>query len=131
MPSSSRNRVTALPAALSGNILAGRIRSTPDPCAPGRGAGKTLFIVSMLAIGCLSASLWREASAQGFGAKTDFAAGTNPRSVAIGDLNGDGKPDLAVANNDSNTVSVLLGIGGGGFWAKTDVATVGTPRSVA
>src|SRR5439155_4829746 len=98
MPSSSRNRVTALPAALSGDTLAGRIRSTPDPCAPGRGAGKTLFTVWMLAIGCLSASLWREASAQGFGPKTDFATGESPQSVAIGDLDGDGKPDLAVAS---------------------------------
>src|SRR5439155_1133179 len=131
MPSSSRNRVTALPAALSGNILAGRIRSTPDPCAPGRGAGKTLFIVSMLAIGCLGASPWREASAQGFGAKTDFTTGNNPYSVAIGDLNGDGKPDLAVANYNSSTVSVLLGTGGGSFGPKTDFATGSNPFSVA
>jgi hypothetical protein len=30
--------------------------------------------------------------------------------VAVGDFNGDGKPDLAVANNSSGTVSVLLNI---------------------
>jgi hypothetical protein len=34
-----------------------------------------------------------------FATHADFAAGTNPASVVIGDLNGDGKPDLAVANN--------------------------------
>ena len=41
-------------------------------------------------------------------AQATFAVGTNPSSIAIGDLNGDGKPDLAVANYDSGTVSVLL-----------------------
>jgi hypothetical protein len=42
-----------------------------------------------------------------FGTKTDFGTGANPFSVAIGDLNADGKPDLAVANSGSNTVSAL------------------------
>ena len=60
--------------------------------------------------------------AGGFGAKTDFAVGTNPRSVAVGDFNGDARPDLAVANVSSDTVSVLLGNGAGGFGAKTDFA---------
>jgi hypothetical protein len=41
--------------------------------------------------------------------------GTNPRSVAVGDFNLDGKPDLAVANENSNNLTVLLGTGNGGF----------------
>uniref|UniRef100_UPI00312B3875 FG-GAP-like repeat-containing protein n=1 Tax=Microcoleus sp. CAWBG640 TaxID=2841653 RepID=UPI00312B3875 len=43
-----------------------------------------------------------------FATKVDFTTGTNPVSVSIGDINGDGKPDLAVANNGSNTASILL-----------------------
>ena len=67
--------------------------------------------------------------AQGFalGVRVDFPTGVNPRSAVIGDVNGDGKPDLVVANQISNTVSVLLGNGIGGFGPKTDFATgVGT-----
>jgi hypothetical protein len=37
-----------------------------------------------------------------------FATGAQPVSIAIGDFNGDGHPDLVVANEGSNTVSVLL-----------------------
>jgi hypothetical protein len=43
-----------------------------------------------------------------FIARRDFAAGSVPFSVAVGDFNGDGKPDLAVANGGSNSVSVLI-----------------------
>jgi hypothetical protein len=49
-----------------------------------------------------------------FGAKTDFGTGNIPWSVAIGDLNGDGKPDLATAKGGgTESVSVLLNIGPG------------------
>jgi hypothetical protein len=65
------------------------------------------------------------------GVRVDFATGTNSLSVAIGDVSGDGRPDLAVANYGSNTVSVLLGNGAGGFGAKTDFATGTGPLSVA
>ena len=41
-----------------------------------------------------------------------FAAGILPYSVAIGNLNGDSNPDLAVANYVSGNVSVLLNIAG-------------------
>jgi hypothetical protein len=37
-----------------------------------------------------------------------FAAGSTPTSVAVGDLNGDGKPDLTTTNASSNNVTVLL-----------------------
>src|SRR5204863_51264 len=66
-----------------------------------------------------------------FGPKTDFAAGGPPYSVATGDLDGDGKLDLAVANGSSNTVSVLLGTGTDSFGPKTDFATGSAPVSVA
>jgi hypothetical protein len=66
-----------------------------------------------------------------FAGKADFATGDCPHSVAIGDLNGDGKPDLAVANWNDNTVSVLPGNGNGTFGTKTDFATVGFPQPVA
>ncbi|MEH1804674.1 FG-GAP-like repeat-containing protein [Nostoc sp.] len=66
-----------------------------------------------------------------FDTATNFTVGTNPKSVTVGDFNGDGKLDLAVANYNSNTVSVLLGTATGGFAAATNF-TVGTnPRSVA
>ncbi|MEK6287034.1 MAG: VCBS repeat-containing protein, partial [Acidobacteriota bacterium] len=64
-----------------------------------------------------------------FGAKTDFGTGS-PFEVAVGDFNGDGNLDLAVANNN-NTVSILLGAGAGSFGAKTDFGTGIQPISVA
>ncbi len=46
-----------------------------------------------------------------FGPQTTFAVGTGPFSVAVGDFNADGIPDLAVANDSTiGTVSVLLGV---------------------
>jgi hypothetical protein len=44
-----------------------------------------------------------------------FPVGTAPGSVEIADLNGDGKPDIVVANEQSNNVTILLGDGKGGF----------------
>ena len=45
------------------------------------------------------------------------SGGQNPLFVATGDLNGDGKGDLVVANTSSDTVGVLLGNGDGTFQA--------------
>jgi hypothetical protein len=62
----------------------------------------------------------------------NFAAGNGPVSVAVGDFNGDGLLDLAVANNITNgTVSVLLGNGDGSFQAARNFAAGRSPDSVA
>src|SRR5206468_5784357 len=70
-----------------------------------------------------------------FAAKQDFATGTTPFSVTVGDLNGDGKLDLVVANDGANTVSVLLNTTAPGaatpsFAAKQDFVTGAGPFSV-
>ena len=76
------------------------------------------------------------AATPSFAAKQDFTTGSDPISVAVADLNGDGKPDLVVANYGSNTVSVLLntttpGAATPSFAAKQDFTTGSDPCSVA
>ena len=58
-----------------------------------------------------------------FAAKVDYRTGRAPYSVAIGDLNHDGKPDLVTANVNTDSVSVLLGLGDGTFEAAIDYKT--------
>jgi VCBS repeat-containing protein len=70
-----------------------------------------------------------------FRPQTMYAAGVTPNSVAVADLNGDGKLDIVTANfggfNTSNNVSVLLGNGDGSFQPQTKYAVTGTPISIA
>ena len=40
----------------------------------------------------------------------------------MGDFNGDGKPDLVMANSEVNSVSLLLGNGDGSFQMHVDYA---------
>jgi hypothetical protein len=71
----------------------------------------------------------------GFALKQDLDAGLNPRSIAVGDLNGDGKPDLAIANLSSNSVSVLFnttapGAATSSFATKQDFVVGANPVSI-
>jgi hypothetical protein len=66
-----------------------------------------------------------------FGAERRFGVGGVAVSVAVGDFNGDGLLDLAVANYASNTVSVLLGLGDGTFAAERRFGVDSSPLSVA
>src|SRR5260221_8938627 len=42
-----------------------------------------------------------------FASAVNYSVGGSPRCVAIGDLNGDGRPDLVAASESGATVSVL------------------------
>lgn len=63
-----------------------------------------------------------------FDAAVNFATGTNPAGIAIGDLNNDGAPDIAVLNATSNTVSVFTNTSTSGNVAlvKSDITSFGT-----
>ncbi|HKA19487.1 MAG TPA: FG-GAP-like repeat-containing protein [Blastocatellia bacterium] len=59
-----------------------------------------------------------------FAAAANFGVDSRPSQVVVGDFNGDGKQDLAVA--DSSNVSIWLGNGAGGFSAGTQLNTTGS-----
>src|SRR5260370_23590169 len=87
-------------------------------------AGLVLAVLALLALETPRAQ-------PGFQAPLTFDAGSNPVSVVVGDFTHDGIADLAVANNGSNNVSVLLGKGDGTFGAAVHYATGSGPNSVA
>ena len=90
-------------------------------------AGTISVLLNTTAVGAATAS---------FAAHADFTVGDNPTGLAVGDLNGDGKPDVAVANNGSSSVSVLLNSTAPGsatpsFVGHVDFKTGASPYAVA
>ncbi|MEP6675947.1 MAG: FG-GAP-like repeat-containing protein, partial [Ferruginibacter sp.] len=80
--------------------------------------------------------LFRNSTSSGtisFDAHVDLSCGTNPSAIAIGDVDGDGKPDIAVANTGSNLVSVFrntCSTGNISFDTKIDFASGAGPEGM-
>jgi hypothetical protein len=88
--------------------------------------GKVAIILLSVAMfaACYGLNI-RPAAAQSFVPKVDYPTGSNsfPHSVAVADLNGDGKSDMAVAAQFYDAVDVFINNGNGTFAAKVDFTT--------
>ncbi|MDP3295250.1 MAG: VCBS repeat-containing protein [Nevskia sp.] len=71
----------------------------PDLLAANRSSNTVSVLLNTTAPGATTPS---------FTAQQTFVTGSVPYSVSTADVNGDGRPDLLVANLNSSTVSVLL-----------------------
>jgi hypothetical protein len=68
-----------------------------------------------------------------FNVRQDYITGSSPYSVAIADIDSDGKPDIIIANFSSNTVSILKNTTVAGtlsFAPKVDLVTALGPVSL-
>ena len=65
-----------------------------------------------------------------FGNQLQYPTGNTPVSIAVGDVNNDGKPDIVVADEGGNTVSVMLNSGSGSFPTHVEYNTAAFPTGV-
>src|SRR5438105_2962358 len=86
---------------------------------------------TLLALVLIGTTLVRSQTSYVFN-QAQFTAGPVPYSLALGDFNGDGRLDVAVANAGSTSggVSVLLGRSDGTLAPKVDYATAAAPYAV-
>ena len=70
-----------------------------------------------------------------FQSPTNYLVGYNPSAIAVGDLNGDGAPDLAVTSTGPDATGAFIGLllnkGNGTFAQSAPLATAEHPHSIA
>src|SRR5437870_4893944 len=94
---------------------------------PGMNRNLTIAFVLLVSLGHSVSTF-----AVDFASPVSYPVGMSPVGIAIADFNGDGKPDIAVANSGSGNVSILLGNGDGTFQAAVNFdAGMASPSSVA
>ncbi len=101
----------------------------PDLAVPNDTAGNVSVLLN--ATGFAPAGAFAAHSDFGLTDDTLLSPATGPVSVATGDFDGDGMLDLAVANNTSGNVSILIGDGAGAFTAGTPISAGSGSSSVA
>lgn len=87
-------------------------------------------LLSRLSITAILLSSALQLSASEFTTAVNYTTGTAPICVAVGDFNGDKKPDLAIADFMSGEVSILLGNGDGTFQAGVNYNAGSRPIAV-
>lgn len=108
--------------------------SAPGSVAIGDFDNDGLHDIAVTNEGNGTASVFRNQGFPGsinFAARVNFTVGTSPKSVAIADLNGDSRPDMAITNSTSKSVSVFrntsIAIGTVSFAPKVDLSVDSNP----
>ena len=114
---SSTKLTATVPAA---NISApGTALLTVSNPGPGGGISNVLLFPILNRVSTLSFS------------NSTLTTGKVPQAIVYGDFNGDGNPDLAVASNTDNTISVFLSKGNGSFNSGITTAVGSGPTALA
>ena len=87
-------------------------------------------MVAGMVAGFLLVPLPAHAAAPLYGPATPYAVGSQPRSIATLDADGDGVLDVVSANFGDGSVSLLRGLGDGTFGPSTSTAVGGSPTTV-
>lgn len=94
------------------------------PNIPAPAQGRALCLPTGLGAGTVNVLINQGDGA--FAPQVSYPSGNGTASVAVGDLNGDGAPDIATTNSGDNTLSVFFNAGDGTFTLQATYANAGS-----